>query len=204
MAPEAHITEGPLAFKMLGIFGREIQHIYRDSAQRMIVFVNMLSSKFFSLLTFAAAAVAQGFPKDPFFIVNTESELVFEAEYRSSDSEVLIALSERDANNGAQIWTYTEGRGFLKNQASGLVLEVPRTDGRVDYGTRLQVTAPRNETNDDLTQLWDYDAGAQHLFTLASESACVAWNNSFVYAVVDYCDPHDNDVQRWTFIDISV
>ncbi|EKM75185.1 hypothetical protein AGABI1DRAFT_95122 [Agaricus bisporus var. burnettii JB137-S8] len=140
----------------------------------------MLSSKFFSLLTFAAAAVAQGFPKDPFFIVNTESELVFEAEYRSSDSEVLIALSERDANNGAQIWTYTEGRGFLKNQASGLVLEVPRTDGRVDYGTRLQVTAPRNETNDDLTQLWDYDAGAQHLFTLASESACVAWNSSFV------------------------
>ncbi|XP_006463167.1 hypothetical protein AGABI2DRAFT_179611 [Agaricus bisporus var. bisporus H97] len=144
----------------------------------------MLSSKLFSLLTFAAAAVAQGFPKGPFYIVNAETELVLEAEYRRSNSKVLITLSEREANNSAQIWTYTEGRGFLTNKASRLVLEVPRTDGRVDYGTRLQATVPRNETNDDLTQLWDYDAGAQHLFTLASESACVA-GGFFVFSTVD-------------------
>jgi hypothetical protein len=53
----------------------------------------MLSSKLFSLLTFAAAAVAQGFPSGEFFIMNNASQLVFEVENGSSEVNVELTPS---------------------------------------------------------------------------------------------------------------
>ncbi|KAF7763719.1 hypothetical protein Agabi119p4_8256 [Agaricus bisporus var. burnettii] len=161
----------------------------------------MLSSKLFSLLTFAAAAVAQGFPSGQFFIANVESELVLAAEGEVGPG-AFVVLAEQNASDDAQIWSYAEGHVFLTNNASHLVLEVPRTDGQVNYGTRLELAEPRNEANDDLTQLWDYDGGAQHLFTLADTNACLAANSSVQYAIVDVCDSQDNDSQQWRFISV--
>ncbi|EKM75032.1 hypothetical protein AGABI1DRAFT_132651 [Agaricus bisporus var. burnettii JB137-S8] len=134
----------------------------------------MLSSKLFSLLTFAAAAVARGIPKGQFFIANVESELVLAAEggVGGSSPHALIALAVRDPDDNAQIWTSTESDpGVLTNEASQLVLEVPtQDDGEVRYGTELQVAERRAHLSHDFTQMWGYDvAGPQVLFTLANE-----------------------------------
>ncbi|XP_006463593.1 hypothetical protein AGABI2DRAFT_194372 [Agaricus bisporus var. bisporus H97] len=164
----------------------------------------MLSSKLFSLLSFAAAAVAQGFPSGQFFIANVESELVLAVEggVGGSSPGAFVVLAEQNASDDAQIWSYAEGRGFLTNNASHLVLEVPISYGQVNYGTRLELAEPRNEANDDLTQLWDYDGDAQHLFTLADTNACLAANSSVQYAIVDVCDSQDNDSQQWRFVSV--
>ncbi|XP_006463575.1 hypothetical protein AGABI2DRAFT_179887, partial [Agaricus bisporus var. bisporus H97] len=164
----------------------------------------MLSSKIFSLLIFTAAAVAEGFPKGQFHIAHVQYGLVLTAdtELGRLSPHPLIFLAVRDPDNDAQIWTYTEDRRFLTNEASQFVLEVPRTDGGVNYGTKLQEALPRDEANDDLTQLWGYNAKTQHLFTLADTTACITANESLAFAVVDSCDSRVNDSQRWRFINV--
>ncbi|EKM75030.1 hypothetical protein AGABI1DRAFT_116603, partial [Agaricus bisporus var. burnettii JB137-S8] len=161
----------------------------------------MLSSKLFSLLTFAAAAVAR-IPTGQFFITNIETEKVLQAGNGSSGPDAFIVVAKRNRRNNAQIWSHTKGSRILRNEASQLVLEVPRTNGAVEYGTKLQEGEPRDEANDDLTQLWDYDEDAQHLFTLADTNACLTAEGSAQYAIVDFCDTQDNDSQRWELVSV--
>ncbi|XP_006463596.1 hypothetical protein AGABI2DRAFT_194376, partial [Agaricus bisporus var. bisporus H97] len=117
----------------------------------------MFSSKFFSLLTFAAAAVAQEIPVGPFFIADFESKLVLEAGFMGSDPnlESFIFLSERNESNNAQMWS-TDGYGTLTNEASKRVLEVHTTNDVIIHGTKLQL-AYKNETGHLGNQAWAYN-----------------------------------------------
>lgn len=66
----------------------------------------------------------------------------------------------------------------------------------------MQAT-PRDEDNDDLVQLWDYDEHSHHLFTLAETDACITGNSSEVPAMVDYCDSNGGSYgQQWEFISL--
>jgi hypothetical protein len=73
------------------------------------------------------------------------------------------------------------------------------TGDEVKSGTRLVQAVPRNEINDDLVQLWDFDDQSQHMFVLANTDLCVTGNRSLAFAVVYSCGSTPD--QDWTFLD---